>query len=118
MKFRAYINKTTIIFFDFESLLNGLFSSRELLIPWLKAGNKPDRFAGLKDKSGKDIYERYIIKYTTLKGDFIDTVKFYNGAFGVNDMSFDYMEEELNMEQIEIIGNIDENPELLEAKND
>lgn len=43
IKFRARISPKTIIAFTLDDLVNPnpLFSIRELVIPWLRAGNKP-----------------------------------------------------------------------------
>lgn len=72
------------------------------------------QFTGLKDKNKKEIYERDIVR---LEGIRIEgknkEVSFKNGAFGIDGYSFDYGFEELNWEEIEIIGNRFENPELL-----
>ena len=59
LKFRAIISENTTIFFTLEDLVvrNPLFSIRELLIPWLRKGNKPDRYTDAKDKNGTEIYE-------------------------------------------------------------
>lgn len=80
---------------------------------------------GLKDKNGKEIFEGDIIRYNI---DVVDikrhpTLGFYTvldgreGFFG-DGMSIDYFEEDAKefSKTAEIIGNIYENPELLEVK--
>jgi hypothetical protein len=67
IKFRAIIPEhNAIIYFDLSDLVHpsrkDLFSKREILIPWLLAGNNPDRYSEIKDKKGKDIYERDTVK--------------------------------------------------------
>lgn len=58
MKFRARIpGKNAVIVFTFESLLKNKFSNRKILWPWLLAGNIPDRFTGITDVEGIEIYE-------------------------------------------------------------
>ena len=59
IKFRAVINETTTVSFTLEDLVNPqpLFSIRELVIPWLRQGNKPAYRTGLYDKNGKGIWE-------------------------------------------------------------
>lgn len=80
---------------------------------------------GLKDKNGKEIFEGDIIRYNI---DVVDikrhqTLGFYTvldgreGFFG-DGMSIDYFEEDAKefSKTAEIIGNIYENPELLEVE--
>ena len=80
------------------------------------------QYTGLKDKNGKKIYEgdilRYISKWLDHPRDFI--VKFKDGFFGQEEINrFGYIEEGheidiwIDWEELEIIGNIYENPELL-----
>ena len=76
------------------------------------------QYTGLKDKNGKEIYERDIVKTTS---GFIGEILFYDGAFmgNFNPISeiIEGFEVVLNLKEVrnrrmEIIGNIYENPEL------
>lgn len=80
------------------------------------------QYTGLKDKNGKEIYEGDIIS-TDLDRPF-NIVVFRNGAFMFQchdngkdyyDYMFSVDEESDRWEYGEVIGNIYENPELLEA---
>ena len=70
-----------------------------------------DQYTGLKDKNGKEIYEGDFLKYK----DAVMQVEWDQGAFWV-DEHIDHYHGLLGDEyfdEIEIIGNIWENPELL-----
>ena len=72
--------------------------------------NTIGQFTGLHDKNGKEIYEGDIVKYENMTG----KIMFLNGSFIMS--NFEETEEwELGVinEEIEVIGNIYENSELL-----
>lgn len=75
------------------------------------------QYTGLKDKNGKKIFEGDIVRY----GDTVHKVVFEQrndtAHFGlvysdIETLPFDYYQD---LKQIEIIGNIHDNPELLEG---
>lgn len=73
------------------------------------------QYTGLKDKNGKDIYESDILAVSFLMNRPCPVV-FKSGAFRFKDKDDCYLIYSPNyQESIEIIGNIHENPELLEA---
>jgi len=58
IKFRAVIDETTVVSFTLENIVNPqpIFSIRELVIPWLRQGNKPDEYIDRKDLNDTEIY--------------------------------------------------------------
>jgi hypothetical protein len=79
IKFRARINENTTIPFTLGDLVSPepLFSTRHLLIPWLRAGNKPDVFTGETDRNSREIYENDPIRWLGDDGEcYRGTVKF------------------------------------------
>ena len=110
-KFRAVITERNAkIIFTLEDLImahldKSLFSIREILIPWLLSGNESDRYTGLNDKNGVEIYENDIVEYRGKSG----VVFMRLGCWFVEH------QRELGYynNSVEIIGNEYENPELL-----
>jgi uncharacterized phage protein (TIGR01671 family) len=75
------------------------------------------QYTGLKDKNGKEIYEGDIVIYQMLEGtiihdvtEYIEEVHFVDGSFDVDGAPLYVVSE-----GCEVIGNIYENPELLQS---
>ncbi len=122
LKFRAIISKDTIVHFTLADLCdNNRLTNRELLRPWLAAGNEPDVWIGQLDDNGVDAYSGDIIKvmdwgegageilgYTTIVWDIDDQGWRYENCALVENHYYQFR-------TFEIIGNKTLNPELLES---
>lgn len=79
------------------------------------------QFTGLFDKNGKEIFEGDIVKSSQPIIDervLINTVIFKKGGFYLNcEKQLDYLLGDYESMFIEVIGNIYQNPELLEMNN-
>lgn len=113
LKFRACIDKNTVIYFTLEDLVNPepLFSIRELVKPWLLAGNKPDEYTGLKDSYAKEEYFGDFIKEADGTIRVIEDGD--SAVLYLNRRATDASKYFWDLHGHKVIGNVRNNPELL-----
>lgn len=93
---------------------NGIDIDRPI---WNQVDGTVMQYTGLKDKNGKEIYEGDICKFNHYSKDRIEAVYFISGGFTFGsyiDLRHSQIDQYKEVrDSIEIIGNIYENPELI-----
>jgi uncharacterized phage protein (TIGR01671 family) len=126
IKFRAWSDSQKIMFpgIDIETLhfldVEGGLGIAGLALNFDFKNLQWDQFTGLKDKIGKDIYEGDIIAINDPACDGVVFVAFEGGGFVLrqeDERSWLNNYPITNKNNIEVIGNIHENPELLKEAN-
>jgi len=121
IKFRAWTGEHMVYFSLFDPDLDGAY---HIIYQEYLEGKSVMQFTGLKDKNGKEIYEGDICRYrwyindNDIAEEIIDKVEFTDGSFMFHvSPLWEWRKTQKPWDiLLEIIGNIYENPELLEDK--
>lgn len=121
IKFRAWDKENEVMIYPKGILFDGrvVNFSCGILEPF--EGCELMQYTGLKDKNGKEIYEGDIVETVTASGNpfgTIDVVRCQDGGFKLVDVTDSLLPIYIGDKEvisIEVIGNIYENPELIEG---
>lgn len=124
IKFRAWNTETSKMIINLKEMgvfaLQSIYSIDEFLVIPTNEKYPLMQYTGLKDEKGVEIYEGDIVKYKYISREQIAEIKYNKEKLGFDfadnkvNLSYAYNFRQIN--NIEVIGNIYENPELLENK--
>lgn len=122
IKFRAWFKDTQ----EMKSIaMNNLYMGNKS--SWMHLSPQPMsdyrlveimQYTGLKDNNGREIYEGDIVKRVYNSGSsFVGEVIFEEATYFMrNDEQYAFLANQYDSETLEVIGNIHENPHLLEGE--
>ena len=123
-KFRAWTEEGEVMYYDVYPFEDDtlLLSYDEIAFDEVPASDFIlMQSTGLKDKNGNEIFEGDIVKFTITNGfdyvvDEYGAVIYKQGAFFIVKDFAEYLISYVYTKEVEVIGNIYENQELLEGK--
>lgn len=126
-KFRAWTEEGEVMYYDVYPFKDDtlLLSYDEISFDEVPASDFIlMQSTGLKDKNGNKIFESDIVKYKSGCNTYTEEVAYDKNlaGFGVKDananiiFTFGELAEDIDLISLEVIGNIYENPELLEGE--
>lgn len=126
-KFRAWTEEGKVMYYDVYPFKDDtlLLSYDEIAFDEVPASDFIlMQSTGLKDKSGNEIFESDIVKYKSGCNTYTEEVAYDKNfaGFGVRDANTDIiftfweLAEDIDLISLEVVGNIYENPELLEEE--